>query len=117
MGGARGGVLLGIAENQQRHRFEIGGKIEGLRHPAGIPVHHPDRADAEVGSFQHHVGRHNAGVDLTAPLPVKGPLPARLPVMADKKRLVKMQIAAGNFLQSLFLHLAADDQDPLGLKL
>ena len=65
------GLLIGVADNQDVDRFQVGREVKFLTQNIGIEVAYPYRSKAQLRGLEHHVVGQDRGVNVPGLLLVK----------------------------------------------
>ena len=108
------GLLIGVADNQDVDRLQVGREVKFLPQNIGIEVAYPHRSKTQLRGLEHHVVGQDRGVNVAGLLLVKRPHPCLIVVGADDNGQGRF-VDAGRFanLRKTFLALNSNQVNRL----
>ena len=77
------GSFVGVADNQDVDRLQVGREVKFLTQNSGIEVAYPHRSKAQLCGLEHHVVGQDGGVNVTGLLLIERPYPRLIVIGAD----------------------------------
>lgn len=108
------GSFIGIADNQNVDRLQVGREVKFLAQNIGLEVAYPHRSKAQLCGLEHHVVGQDGGVNVTGLLLIERPYP-RLIVIGANNNSQGRTVDIGRFtdLRKTFLALNGNQANRL----